>query len=184
MQEKIKEIASRVRELRELSEISSEKMADYLQVSKDTYEKYENGTEDIPASILFEIAHMLQVDMATLLTGEEPRMNIFTVTRDGKGVNVERRKQYKYQNLAEKFIHKKAEFFIVTVEPKPEGTKPDTNSHPGQEFNYVLEGSLKVYIHNNEIILNEEDSIYFDSNYQHAMKAMNGKPAKFLAVIM
>jgi quercetin dioxygenase-like cupin family protein len=184
MQEKIKEIASRVRELRELSEISGEKMADYLQVSEDTYEKYENGTEDIPASILFEIAHLLQVDMATLLTGEEPRMNIFTVTRDGKGVNVERRKQYKYQNLAEKFIHKKAEFFIVTVEPKPEGAKPDTNAHPGQEFNYVLEGSLKVYIHNNEIVLNEGDSIYFDSNYQHAMKAMGGKPAKFLAVIM
>lgn len=184
MQEKIKEIASRVHELRELSEISAEKMAEYLHVPKETYEKYENGTEDIPASILFEIAHRLQVDMSTLLTGEEPRMNIFTLTRDGKGVNVERRKQYKYQNLAEKFIHKKAEFFIVTVEPKPEGTKPDTNSHPGQEFNYVLEGSLKVYIHNNEIILNEGDSIYFDSNYQHAMKAMNGKPAKFLAVIM
>ncbi|MFA7037527.1 MAG: cupin domain-containing protein, partial [Methanosarcina sp.] len=50
--------------------------------------------------------------------------------------------------------------------------------------NYVLEGSLKVYIHHNEIILNEGDSIYFDSNYQHAMEAMNGKNAKFLAVIM
>ena len=75
MQEKIKEIAARVRELRELSEISVEKMAEYLQVSPETYEKYESGTEDISASILFEIAHRLQVDMATLLTGEEPRMN-------------------------------------------------------------------------------------------------------------
>jgi quercetin dioxygenase-like cupin family protein len=184
MQEKIKEIASRVRELRELSDISVEKMAEYLQVSSEIYEKYESGTEDIPASILFEIAHRLQVDMATLLTGEEPRMNIFTVTRGGKGVSVERRIQYRYQNLAEKFIHKKAEFFIVTVEPKPQGTKPDTNSHPGQEFNYVLEGSLKVYIHNNEITLNEGDSIYFDSNYEHAMEALDGEPAKFLAVIL
>ncbi len=184
MQEKIKEIASRVRELREVSRISVKKMAEYLHVSEETYEKYESGIEDIPASILYEIAHKLQVDMGTLLTGEEPRMNIFTLTRNGKGVSVERRKQYKYQNLAEKFIHKKAEFFIVTVDPKPQGTKPDTNSHPGQEFNYVLEGSLKVYIHHNEIILNEGDSIYFDSNYQHAMEAMNGKTAKFLAVIM
>ncbi len=184
MQEKIKEIAARVRELRELSDISAENMAEYLQVSSNTYENYENGKEDIPASILFEIAHRLQVDMSTLLTGEEPRMNIFTVTRNEKGVSVERRKQYKYQNLAEKFIHKKAEFFIVTVEPKPQGTKPDTNSHPGQEFDYVLEGSLKVYIHKNEIILNKGDSIYFDSNYQHAMEAMEGEPAKFLAVIM
>ncbi len=59
-------------------------MAEYLQVSKETYEKYENGTEDIPASILFEIAHRLQVDMATLLTGEEPRMNIFYAHKEWK----------------------------------------------------------------------------------------------------
>ncbi|HII01630.1 TPA: cupin domain-containing protein [Methanosarcinaceae archaeon] len=184
MQEKIKEIAARVHEMRELSEISIEKMVEYLQIPEETYKNYESGEEDIPASVLFEIAHKMQVDMATLLTGEEPRMNIFTVTREGKGVSVERRKQYRYQNLAEKFIHKKAEFFIVTVEPKPEGTKPGTNSHPGQEFNYLLEGSLKVYIHNNEIVLKEGDSIYFDSNYEHAMEALEGKPAKFLAVII
>ncbi len=184
MQEKIKEIAARVHELRELSEISIQEMADYLEVSNETYQNYENGTEDIPASILFEIAHKLHIDMATLLTGEEPRMNIFTVTRNGKGVSVERRKQYKYQNLAEKFIHKKAEFFIVSVEPKSQESRPDTNSHPGQEFNYVLEGALKVYIHNNEIVLKEGDSIYFDSNYEHAMEALEGRPAKFLAVIL
>ncbi len=184
MQEKIKEIAARVREMREISEIPVKEMAEYLQVSEEAYQNFESGNEDIPASILFEIAHRLHVDMATLLTGEEPRMNIFTVTRSGKGVNVERRKQYKYQNLAEKFIHKKAEFFIVSVEPKPYESKPETNSHPGQEFNYVLEGSLKVYIHNNEIILNEGDSIYFDSNYEHAMEALGGETARFLAVIL
>lgn len=184
MQDKIKEIADRVHELRELSNFTVKEMAKYLQVSDETYEKYESGTEDIPASVLFEIAHKLRIDMATLLTGEEPRMNIFTVTRGGKGVSVERRKQYHYQNLAENFIHKKAEFFIVSVEPKPYGAKPETNSHPGQEFNYVLEGSLKVYIHNNEITLNKGDSIYFDSTYEHAMEALEGEPAKFLAVII
>ena len=47
-----------------------------------------------------------------------------------------------------------------------------------------LRGTLKVYIHNNEIVLREGDSIYFDSNYEHAMEALGGEPAKFLAVIM
>lgn len=184
MQDRIREIAGRVRELRELSDVSVKEMAEYLKVSDEIYQKYENGTEDIPASLLFEIAHKLHVDMATLLTGEEPRMNIFTLTRDGKGVSVERRKQYAYQNLAEKFIHKKAEFFVVSVESKPDGTKPEKNSHAGQEFNYVLDGTLKVYIHDNEIVLGKGDSIYFDSNYEHAMEAMDGKPAKFLAVVL
>ena len=53
-----------------------------------------------------------------------------------------------------------------------------------KEYNYVLEGSLKIYIHNNEIVLNEGDSIFFDSTHRHAMIALNDKPAKFLAVII
>ena len=82
--------------------------AQYLNIPIETYKQYEEGVYDIPASILYEIAHKLNVDMGLLLTGEETRMHIFTVTRKGKGVKVDRRKQYKYENLAEKFIHKKS----------------------------------------------------------------------------
>ena len=143
--------------------------------------RLESGEEDISASNLLEIAGILGVDLTLLLTGEEPRMNIFTVTRRGKGVNVERRRQYKYENLASKFIHKKMEPFIVIAEPKNE--EPTLHEHPGQEFNYILEGSLKLYINGNEIILEPGDSIFFDSTYPHGMKALHDKPAKFLAVI-
>jgi transcriptional regulator with XRE-family HTH domain len=184
MKEKMKEIAQRISELRELSDISQEEMAEYLGIPLDVYQGYENSTSDIPASDLFEISHKLGVDMGLLLTGEETRMHIFSVTRKDKGVQVERRKQYQYENLGEKFIHKKAEPFIVTVEPRKDGTKPSTNSHPGQEFDYIIEGTLKFYIHDNEIILNEGDSIFFDSRYEHAMESLDNKPAKFLAVVL
>jgi Uncharacterized conserved protein, contains double-stranded beta-helix domain len=184
MQEKIKEIAARVKELREISDISVEGMAEKLTLPVDTYTRYENGEEDMPASILLEIAQNLNVDMSVLLTGEVPRMHVFSVTRKDKGISAERRKDYKYQNIAANFAHKKAEPFVVKVDPKPEGTPVSMNSHPGQEFDYVLEGTLKVTIHNNEIILEEGDSIFFDSNYAHGMQAMGGKPAKFLAVIL
>ncbi len=184
MQEKTKEIGSRVMELRELSEITPEEMADYLKIPVESYQKFESGQEDIPASVLYEIAHKFKVDMGLLLTGEETRMHIFTVTRKDKGAAVERRSQYKYENLAEKFIHKKAEPFVVTVEPREDGSKPSTNSHPGQEFDYVLEGSIKIYIHNHEITLHEGDSIFFDSNYEHAMEALNNQKASFLAIVM
>jgi transcriptional regulator with XRE-family HTH domain len=184
MEEKMKEIAQRVRELRELSNISVQDIANHLHISKNQYQEYEKGIMDIPASILFEIAQKLRVDMGLLLTGEETRMHIFTVTRKGKGVEVERQIQYKYENMAEKFIHKKAEPFIVIVEPKSDRDKPSTNSHPGQEFDYVLEGILKIYIHENVIILNEGDSIFFDSSYEHAMEALENQPAKFLAIVM
>jgi len=182
LKETIKNIGNRVKELRVLSDFTIAEMAKECNVSEKEYITYENGEKDIPASVLYEIAHKFKVDMGLLLTGEETRMNIFNVTRKKEGISVERRKQYKYENLAEKFIHKKGETFIVTVEPK-DIDKPATNTHPGQEFNYILEGSLKVYIHDNEIILNEGDSIFFDSTYDHAMKALNNKPAKFLAII-
>ena len=184
MKEKMKEIAQRVSELRKLSDVNSGEMASSLKIPYETYISYEEGRNDIPASVLYEIAQKLKVDMGLLLTGEETRMHIFTVTRKDKGVRVERRKQYKYENLAEKFIHKKAEPFIVTVKPRIDEGKPHTNSHPGQEFNYLIMGSLKMYIHDNEINLEEGDSIFFDSSYEHAMEALNGKKAKFLAIIL
>ena len=178
-----KDIGNRIKELRELSDISVQDIAQELNVDAKTYTQYEAGEVDIPASFIYEIANILQVDFSLLLTGEESRMSIFDVTRANKGVSIERRKEYKYENLCPKFIHKKAETFIVTVDPK-ENQIPSLNSHPGQEFNYILEGSVKIYIHNNEIILNEGDSIFFDSTHRHAMIALNDKPAKFLAVII
>lgn len=182
MQEKIIEIANRIQELREVSDIAPEDVAAQLDISVETYLKYERAEADIPASMLLEIANYFKVDMSLLLTGEAPRMNVFTVTRSGKGVSVERRSQYKYQALAEKFIGKRIEPFVVTAEPKEE--EPTLHSHPGQEFNYLLEGRLKIYIHGNEVILMPGDAIYFDSDYPHAMKALDGKSAKFLAVIL
>ena len=184
MHSKIKEISDRVREMRDLSGFTAEKMASELNIAPAEYEKYESGTVDIPASVLYEISHILKLDMGTLLTGQEPRVNVFTVTHKGKGVIVDRHNQYSYQNLAANFIHKKAEPFLVTVEPKPAGFQIKTNSHPGQEFDYLLHGRMKIYIHNNEIELEPGDSIFFDSSCPHAMEAIGNEPAKFLAMIL
>jgi transcriptional regulator with XRE-family HTH domain len=184
MLERIKEIAARVRELRELSSVTDESLAARVGIPLERYRQYEDGSEDIPASILFEIAHTLNVDLGVLLTGGMPRMHAFTVTRAGKGVDVERRNHYKYQALAMNFIHKKAEPFLIEVEPRADGTKPDVNAHPGQEFDFVIEGSLRVIIHQQEIVLEAGDSVFFDSGYGHAMEAVGDRPAKFLAVIM
>ncbi len=183
MNEYNKDIGNRIRELRELSDITIKEIAEKLNIDEEIYIQYENGDIDIPASFIYELANIFKVDLGLLLTGEESKMTIFDVTRANKGVSVDRSKEYTHENLCSNFIHKKAETFLVTVDPEKNPT-PSLNSHPGQEFNYVLEGSLKIYIHNNEIILNEGDCIFFDSTHRHAMVALNDKPAKFLAMIM
>lgn len=178
----VKDIGFRVKELRKLSDISLDEITSELGIDKNDYQKYEVGERDIPVSILYEISQILKVDMGLLVSGEETRMYIFNITRADKGVPIEKREGYTCESLADRFINKKLETMRVKVEPSYE--KPPMNYHPGQEFNYVLEGSLVLYIHNREIILNKGDSIFFDSNYEHAMKALNNKSAKFLAIIV
>jgi transcriptional regulator with XRE-family HTH domain len=182
VKERLEEIGSRLRELREISDISAEDMAELLQVPVEIYNDYEEGNLDLLASSLIEIARKLNVDLSLLLTGVEPKMSIYSVTRKGKGVEVERRKQYNYQSLAGKFAHKKAEPFIVTVDPRREA--PSFYSHPGQEFDFVLEGTVKISIRDNEVVLDEGDSIFFDSSYKHALEALNDKPVRMLVVVM
>jgi transcriptional regulator with XRE-family HTH domain len=184
MEEQIKQIAERIRGLRDIYGISAAEMAAKLEISLEIYQSYESGLADIPVSILYRLAHAFKLELSSLLTGEEPRLHTYSLTRKEKGVSVERRKEYKYQSLASNFINKKGEPFIVTVEPKDPETALSLNSHPGHEFNYILEGAIKIVVGKNELILNEGDSLYFDSSAAHGMQALNGKPARFLAIIL
>lgn len=183
MEEEIRQIAARIKELREIFNASQAELARECEVSEALYQEYEAGQRDIPVSVLMRIARRFDIELASLITGEEPRLRIYSLTRKGKGVSVERRKDYKYQSLAFNFAHKKAEPFLVTVDPEPKDAPVNMNSHPGQEFNYVLEGAIAVMLENHEVVLNEGDSLYFDSGVPHGMKALNGKVAKFLAII-
>lgn len=184
MTDQIQLIAARIKELREISGISPESFARELGVETSQLNSYESGSTDIPVGFLFKVAHRFRMELSALLRGDQPKLHVYSVVRKGKGLNVDRRKQYAYENLAYNFIQKRAEPFLVTVEPAAGNQVPEFNSHPGQEFNFVLEGCLMVVVDGHEVILNEGDSIYFDSGYQHAMKAMNGLPSKFLAIII
>ena len=124
------------------------------------------------------------VELPALMFGYEPRMNSYFLTRKDKGVAVERTKAYKYQSLAAGFVGRKADPFLVTVHPKPEDEPMYLNSHPGQEYNMVLKGRLLLQINNKDLILEEGDSIYFNSELPHGMKALDGEKVSFLAVIL
>jgi mannose-6-phosphate isomerase-like protein (cupin superfamily) len=178
------QIADTIRGLREIARLSAETCAHELGIPINTYRSYESGEADIPASFLYQIATKLNAEMSSLLTGEEPRLRVFCVTRGGRGVKVERRRDYDYQSLAYNFIDKKMQPFLITVQPRPESDPISLNSHPGQEFNYVLEGALRVVVEGHEVLLKPGDSIYFDSLHSHGMKAVGDSPARFLAVIV
>jgi transcriptional regulator with XRE-family HTH domain len=184
MSDQIRQIAERIKELREVSGVTQESLARDLGVPVETYRGYETGEVDIPVSLLYEVAARFHVELTQILTGESPKLHTYSLVRKGKGVVVHRSRHYDYQSLAYNFAGKRFEPLLVTVEAKPAGAPVETNSHPGQEFDYVVEGRLAVSIDGTELILESGDSLYFDSVHPHSMKALDDRPARFLAVIL
>ena len=182
MNTQIKQIAERLRGLRDSLDLTTNEVASKCGVSQTDYEKYESGESDIPMSLICEIAQTYGVETTALISGDDPHSLCYSVTRKGTGASVERTKAYKYQALAHGFRHAKAEPFEVTVEPNDQPIH--LNSHSGQEFNLILEGTMLLRIAGQDITLDEGDSIYFDAIKPHGMKALNGDTVKFLAIII
>ena len=183
MDEAIKQIGERLKGLRDVLEISAEDVAQLCETDVETYLKMENGEGELSVSNLQKISMKYDIALDVLLFGEEPHMSTYYLTRKGKGMSVERIKAYQYQSLASGFRGRKADPFMVTVEPKPETEELHKNSHQGQEFDMVTEGTLELTIGKKTLVLNEGDSVYFDASQPHGMRALNNKTVKFLAII-
>jgi len=57
------------------------------------------------------------------------------------------------------------------------------SSHEGEEFIMVMEGTLEISYGKYTYILEESDSIYYDSIVPHHVHAFEGQAARILAVI-
>lgn len=183
MSEEIKAVADRLKGLREIMDVSIEEAAEVCGLTTEQYQKYESGSVDIPVGVLQCMAKKYNIDLTVLISGSEPHMHSYFLTKKDRGLSVDRRADYKYQSLAYGFKNRKADPFIVTV--TPEDTKEiHFNSHPGHEFNYMLEGTMRIVVDSREMILEPGDSLYFDATCQHGMQALNNKKAKFLAIII
>lgn len=181
VEDQLKQIGERLRGLRDVLDIPLEEIAETIGLSVDKYKKIESGEVDITISSLMKIANKYGISAEELMFAEVPHMKSYFVVRKGQGMSVERTKAYKYQSLVSGFKNHKADVFIVTVEPKPGARTIYKNTHAGQEFNMVLEGKMELYISGKTIVLNEGDSIYFDSSKPHGMLAVGDKAVKFLA---
>ena len=178
-----KQIAARVRELREILDLSAEEVAKRLGISLEEFNAYEENRKVIPISTLNALSEILETDFTVLLTGDAPRMAAYTLVRKGQGVHVERYPGYSFQSLAYNFKNRTMEPMLVYLEPhEGEDDQPKLVTHGGQEFNLVVEGTVKVVIGEHEFILNEGDSIYFDPSIPHGQRAVGG-PVKFVTII-
>ena len=185
MNEKIMQIAERIKGLRELLGISEQEMCHTLQLTPEAYADYEAGRRDFSFSLLYEIALKFGVDITELITGDMPRLSRFSLIRAGEGLPIERRKGFAYQHMAYLFKNRNSEpFRVVAKFDETLLNKPIAmSSHAGHEFYYILSGTLLVQIEDHRMELKPGDAVYYDAQNPHGMLAVGGEDCIFLAVI-
>ncbi|MFI3229754.1 MAG: AMP-binding protein [Bacillota bacterium] len=178
--------AERLKGLRKELKVSCEEMAEATGVSLQEYIDAEEGVTDPNFTFLYKCAIKLGVDLSTIVSGDNPKLESFTLTRGGVGMEINRREGFDYTHLAYLLKDRLAEPFLVTAKYSDSlafGEVP-LSEHGGQEFDYVIEGQLKVQIDNHISVLNAGDSVMYDGHKKHGMVALGGKDCKFLSVVI
>ena len=185
-EQKLQEIAMRIRTLREIMEIPVAEMAQQTGLSAEEYLAAEDGKSDFTFTFLYNCAQAFGVDIIELLTGEAPHLSFYSIVRKGEGLSLNRRAGVTYNHLAYRFSRKIAEPFLVTAPfSQEEQEKPiHLSQHDGQEFDFVLSGQLKVQMEDHTEYMGPGDAIYYDSGHAHGMIATGGEDCVFLAVVM
>ena len=183
---KLNEIALRIKEMREISGYSVEDMAERVNVTSDEYLLYETGTIDFPFTFLHKCATVFGIEITDLLEGYSSRLRSYTVTRKGEGMLTAKEDGINITNLAPLFVKKIAEPYRVKYEySEDQQNKPiHLTTHSGQEFDLVLSGKLMVQVGQHKELLEEGDSIYYDSSTPHGMIAVGGEDCEFCAVVL
>ncbi|MDO4845066.1 MAG: AMP-binding protein [Oscillospiraceae bacterium] len=184
--EKMQEVAQRIREMREISGLTQEEMAEKVEVTPAAYVRYENGLDDFPFTFIHKCAKVFNIGITDLLEGESAHLSSYTVTRKGHGQQTAKEDGIEICDLAPMFRKKIAEPYHVKYEydEKLQNQPIHLTKHSGQEFDLVLSGRLKVQVGENVEYLSEGDSIYYNSSTPHGMIAVDGRDCLFLAVVL
>ncbi len=183
---KIKEMASRIRDLREIEGISAEEMALKTDVTVEDYLACENGDSDLNFTFIYRCALAFGVDVTDIIEGKSPTLKSFTVTRAGSGQKISQAHGMTYYNLAYAFRNRIAEPLYVRsiYDEAAQSRDIELTSHAGQECDLIVEGHLAVQIGSHREVLGPGDSIYFDSSTPHGMIAVNGADCIFYAIVL
>ena len=186
LNQKIKEMAGRIRELREIEGLTATQMAEKTGVTEQEYLSCEKGEKDLNFAFIYRCANALNVNVTEIIEGYSPKLRGYTVTRNGSGQKIAQAHGMTYFNLAYAFQNRIAEpLYVRSVFSADAESKPiELTTHAGQECDIVVDGYLKVQIGSHTEILGPGDSIYYDSDVPHGMIAVNGKDCIFYAIVL
>ena len=186
LDQKIKEMAGRIRELREIEGLSIKDMAEKTGVSEAEYLACEKGDSDLNFTFIYRCANALNVNVTEIIEGYSPKLKGYTLTRHGNGQKISQAHGMTYFNLAYAFQNRIAEPLYVrsAYSEENENKEIELTTHAGQECDIVVDGYLKVQIGDHQEVLGPGDSIYYDSDTPHGMIAVNGRDCIFYAIVL
>ncbi len=181
-------ITKKLKDLRKSKKVRLVDLAERTGLTKGYLSRIENSKSPPPIATLGRIAEALGADITDLFPkSEEPVQNPeLTISRSHQSVSVNGRGTsygYIYENLALEKKGKNMEPLMVTTGfDHPVNIQTDF-CHQGEEFLYVLEGTLEFFFKGRSYILEQGDSAYFDADIPHSGKSLGSKKAKLLIVI-
>ena len=186
MQDKIKQIADRIKELRLITGLSIEDMAERTGISVSEYEECEAGNRNLSIAFLYHCTLSFGVDMGDIIEGKSPKLRSYALTRRGEGQRIEEAHNMVGFNLAAGFRNRIALplYMELNYREDRENEKIELVTHEGQECDIVISGRMKIQIGSNTEILNPGDCIYYDSGTPHGMIAVDGEDCTFYAIVL
>ena len=184
--DKLQELATRIRELREVTDLSVEEMAQRTGLTVDEYIACESGTRNLSVAFLYRCTLSFGVDMGDLLEGRSPKLRSYDLTRKGEGQRIDAGHGMIGYNLAADFRNRIALplYMELKYHAGAENEAIELTSHVGQECDVVIRGQMKIRIGQHTEILNPGDTIYYDSSTPHGMIAVGGEDCAFYAIVL
>lgn len=176
-------VGENIRAIRVAHKTSLTEVAKRAGLTKSTLSKIENGQSSSPISTLLVIATALEVPLGDFFREEEPAAS-HVLTRKNQGKRIIRDGShlgYSYEALAAGFPGKRVEPFLLTLSP---ADKEGDFRHGGQEFIYMLSGTIEFTVGAEKLVLRPGDSLYFDPTVIHRLKLLGARPARFLSLFI
>ncbi len=179
-------VGERVRQVREARGLSLKDVSQRTDLDVAVLSRIEEGSLAPPLGTVIRLAKALDMKMGYFISGEENRP--FTIVRRSERKIVSRYDSekgryygYEYESLAPHKKDRHMEPFLVTLQPAE--TEEERSTHDGQEFIYVLEGTMEVRLGEEIHLLEPGDAIYYDSTVPHLVKCHGEKRTRILAVL-
>ena len=186
VEQKLKQIADRIRELRLITGLSVSEMASRTGLTEEEYLECESGTRTLSVAFLYHCTLSFGVDMGDILEGKSPKLRSYALTRRGEGQRIEEAHHMVGYNLASGFRNRIALplYMELNYREGAENEKIEQVTHEGQECDIVITGRMKIQIGEHTEILNPGDTIYYDSGTPHGMIAVGGEDCTFYAIVL